>query len=63
MEVGAKQDQNQIEDVQRLSEGFEALLAKVEELVIKNAELGRQLSHLQAQVRCFMFCIIDRSPL
>ncbi|MCJ1437402.1 hypothetical protein MMC27_006789 [Xylographa pallens] len=49
MEVGAKQDQNQTEDVHRLSEGFEALLAKVEELVLKNAELGRQLSALQAQ--------------
>ncbi|MCJ1382950.1 hypothetical protein MMC17_006063 [Xylographa soralifera] len=49
MENGAKQNQYQTEDVYRLSEGFEALMAKVEELVIKNTELGRQLSDLQAQ--------------
>ena len=54
MEDRLKQDQAQLEDVYRLSVGFEALMAKVEELVIKNIELGRQLSNLQAQVRCFI---------
>ncbi|MCJ1395607.1 hypothetical protein MMC18_008493 [Xylographa bjoerkii] len=49
MENEAKQDEHQSEDVHHLSRGFEALMAKVEDLVIKNAELGRQLRNLQAQ--------------
>ncbi|MCJ1281190.1 hypothetical protein MMC26_000508 [Xylographa opegraphella] len=51
MEGRIKQDHDQAEYVYRPSEGFEALVAKVEELVIKNSDLGRQLSDLQAQYK------------
>ena len=55
MEDEVEQEQYQTEDVSCLSEGFEMLMAKIEGLVVKNAELGRQLRDLQAQVRGIIF--------
>ncbi|MCJ1398603.1 hypothetical protein MMC11_001803 [Xylographa trunciseda] len=62
MEDRAKQDHYRAEDVHRLSEGFEALMTKVEDLVLKNMELGRQLSDLQAQHKLASFTHLNTVP-